>query len=55
MKQADVELTPPVNPELNFFIEVLERIKNSHKDVINDDALRKNHRNYRKYLGDQSP
>ena len=35
-------------------MEVLSLIKNGHKDVVNDDALRRAKRDYRKYLGDQS-
>ena len=56
LKATNDQLEEPTNdPELRFLLEVLEKTRTHHKDVVSDEAVRKNHRNYRRYLGDQGP
>lgn len=53
-KPGQLEQQKPIDPELHLYMEVLQRIKNTHKHVVNDDALRQARKDYRKYLGDPS-
>ena len=38
------------NPELQFYLKVLERMRINHKDVVSVEAVKRIGRNYKKYL-----
>ena len=41
------------NPELQFYLKVLERMRINHKDVVSVDAVKKIGKNYKKYIATQ--
>ena len=38
------------NPELKFYLQVLERMRRTHKDVVSVAAVQEIQKNYKKYL-----
>ena len=38
------------DPELQFYLKVLERMRINHKDVVSVEAVKKIGRNYKKYM-----
>ena len=43
----------PMNTELRFFMEVLDRMKQNHKHVIQDENSKGIRKQYRKFMGQE--